>query len=181
MCPGLKGEACTMLRVDNANKLVAYRRWKSGTTNQDVVVVANFAGVARTNYSLSFPQTGNWYARFNSDSTRYGTDYGDIGSSLVTAQGANPTGAITIGPYSALVLSQVPFPPQLTVSQTGSVITVSWPAAFSGWVLDATPSPAPNQPSWVQVPTAQYLTNSTSIFINATASASNSFYRLRLP
>jgi 1,4-alpha-glucan branching enzyme len=179
--PGLKGEACSMLQVDNANKLVAYRRWKSGTANQDVVVIANFANVARSNYSLPFPQAGNWYAHFNSDSTRYGADYGNIGSSVVTAQGANPTGAITIGPYSALVLSQLPYPPQLTVSRGSGFITVSWPAAFSGWVIDATPSLAPNPPSWVQVPTAQYLTNSTAVFINVAAPEGNSFYRLRLP
>ena len=179
--PGLKGEACSFLQVDNANKLVAYRRWNSSTTGQDVVVVANFASTARSNYSLSFPLAGNWYAHFNSDSTRYGADYDNIGSSVVTAQGANPTGAITIGPYSALVLSQLPYPPPLTVSQAGGVITVSWPAAFSGWVLDAAPSLASNPPGWVQIPTAQYLTNSTAVLIDVAASTGNSFYRLRQP
>ena len=178
--PGLQGEACAMLQVDNANKLLAYRRWQSGTTNQAVVVIANFAGVARTNYSLSFPQAGNWYARFNSDSTRYGADYGNIGSSVVTAQGANPTGALTIGPYSALILSQLPYP-QLTVSRAGGVTTVAWPTAFSGWVLEAAPSPATNPPAWVQLPAAQYSTNSSAVFIHVTASAGDGFYRLRSP
>ena len=178
--PGLQGEACAMLQVDNANKLLAYRRWQSGTTNQAVVVIANFAGVARTNYSLSFPQAGNWYARFNSDSTRYGADYGNIGSSVVTAQGANPTGALTIGPYSALILSQLPYP-QLTVSRADGVITVAWPTAFSGWVLEAAPSPATNPPAWVQFPAAQYSTNSSAVFIHVTASAGDGFYRLRSP
>jgi len=169
-----------MLQVDNANKLLAYSRWQSGATNQAVVVIANFAGVARTNYSLSFPQAGNWYARFNSDSTRYGADYGNIGSSVVTAQGANPTGALTIGPYSALILSQLPYP-QLTVSRADGVITVAWPTAFSGWVLEAAPSPATNPPAWVQFPAAQYSTNSTAVFVHVAASAGNGFYRLRSP
>ena len=178
---GLEGEACSILQADNADKLIACHRWKSGTTNQDVVVVANFAGVARSNYSLSFPQAGNWYAHFNSDSTRYGTDYGNIGSSLVTAQGANPTGAITIGPYSALVLSQLPYPPPLASSLAGGVLTVSWPAVYGGWVLEAAPSLATNPPAWVYIPVTQHLTNATSVFVNFAASAGNSFYRLRSP
>jgi 1,4-alpha-glucan branching enzyme len=177
---GLQGEACVMLQVDTVNQLLAYRRWNSATPNQSVVVVANFAGVARTNYSLSFPQAGNWYARLNSDSTRYGADYSNIGSAVVTAQGANLTGAVTIGPYSALVLSQLPYP-QLTVSRTGAGITVSWPTAFSGWVLDTAPSLATNPPAWAQLPTAQYVTNSSAVFINVADPAGNSFYRLRLP
>jgi hypothetical protein len=98
----------------------------------------------------------------------------------VTAQGANPTGALTIGPYSALILSQLPYP-QLTVSRAGGVTTVAWPTAFSGWVLEAAPSPATNPPAWVQLPAAQYSTNSSAVFIHVTASAGDGFYRLRSP
>ncbi len=174
--PGLKGDQCSMLAVDNVNKLVAYRRWKTGTTGQDAVVVANFAGVTRSNYSLTFPQAGIWHAQFNSDSTNYSADFGNQGTSTVAA---TPNGGVTIGPYSALVFSQLPFPPRLAISLTNSSLAISWPASFTGWVLDSTPTLTGNPVPWVQVPVAQYQTNATAIFINATPSAGGSFYRLR--
>src|SRR5581483_11550792 len=104
---GLKGDKCSFLQVDNSNKLVAYRRWQSSTTNQDVVVIANFANTTWTNYVLPFPEAGNWYLHLNSDSTNYGSDYGNVGSTVVTASGSSPHGTISIGPYSVLILSQV--------------------------------------------------------------------------
>lgn len=179
--PGLKGDQCAVYELDNFNKLLAYHRWQSGTTNQDVVVVANFAGVTRSNYTLPFPEAGNWYVHFNSDSTNYGSDYSNAGPSVVTAAGTPATGGITIGPYSALVLSQAAWPPQITLSQAGGVVTVSWPSNYGGWVLDSSPTLAGSPIPWVEVPSAQYQTNATAIFLNSTPPAANAFYRLRLP
>ncbi len=178
---GLKGDQCSVLQVDNSNKLVAYRRWQSGTTNQDVVVVANFANTTWTNYVLPFPESGNWYVHLNSDSTNYGSDYGNVGNTVVIASGSSPHGTISIGPYSALILSQVSFPPQLSITQTNGLVTVSWPGAFSGWTLNSSTTPAGHPPAWTPVPSAQYQTNSTSIFINITPSGSRTFYRLSSP
>jgi 1,4-alpha-glucan branching enzyme len=179
--PGLEGDQCAVTRMDNANKLVAYRRWSSGTTGKDVVVVANFAGVTRSGYSLPFPQAGTWYVHFNSDSTNYSSDYGNIGGTVVTASGTPANGAVTIGPYSVLILSQVPPQPQLTLSRGTGGLTVSWPIAYAGWVLEATPTMAGNPPPWVQVPRAQYQTNSTTVYFSPSGSAGLSFYRLCTP
>jgi 1,4-alpha-glucan branching enzyme len=177
--PGLEGDQCSVYRVDNVNKLVAFHRWKSAAPNQDVVVIANFANATRNNYGLSFPSAGNWYVHFNSDSTNYGSDYGNVGSSIVAAGGAPASAGITIGPYSALILSQTPdAPPQLTILPTNSVVNISWPSSYFGWVLSASASLAGNAP-WVQVPTTQYQTNATAAFINVYPSGSNTFYRLQ--
>ncbi|HWX18443.1 MAG TPA: alpha-amylase family glycosyl hydrolase [Candidatus Binatia bacterium] len=179
--PGLEGDQCSVYQVDNVNKLVAFHRWKSAATNQDVVVVANFANATRSNYSLNFPSAGNWYVHFNSDSTNYGSDYGNVGSSVVTAGGSPASAGLTIGPYSALILSQTPdVPPQLMITPTNGAVTISWPNSYSGWVLAASTSLTGN-PAWVQVPSAQYQTNATSVFINASVSGSNTFYRLQAP
>ncbi len=107
LTPGLEGDRCTMLAVDNVNKLIAFNRWNSANPNQSAVVVGNFTSNTVNNYSLTFPSAGNWYVQLNSDSTTYGPDYGNIGSSMVTASGSPATGSITIGPYSALILSQI--------------------------------------------------------------------------
>jgi len=180
LTPGLEGDRCTMLAVDNVNKLVAFNRWNSANPGQSAVVVGNFTSNTLNNYSLNFPAAGNWYVQFNSDSTNYGPDYGNIGSSVVTAGGSPASAAITIGPYSALILSQVPnVSPTLTITQTGGVATISWPSAYSGWVLDTSPALAGNPPSWTQVPASQYQTNSTTVFINVDPSDDAAFYRLR--
>jgi 1,4-alpha-glucan branching enzyme len=176
--PGLKGDQCSVLQMDNSNKLVAFHRWKSSVPSQDVVVVANFASATRNNYSLNFPSAGNWYVHLNSDSTNYGSDYGNAGSSVVTASG-NPVRAnITIGPYSALILSPTPdAPPQLTITSTNGAVTISWPSSYSEWFLEATAS-LTGASSWVPVPAAQYQTNTATISTTAAAPSGNGFYRL---
>jgi len=179
--PGLEGDQCAMLTVDNVNKLIAFHRWKSTDPNQDAVVIANFADATFTNYSLNFPSAGNWYVHLNSDSTNYGPDYGNIGSSVMTASGSPATANITIGPYSALILSRTPdAPPQLTITPTNAAVQISWPNSYFGWMLDASTS-LTGSPAWSQVPTSQYQTNATSVFINVSLSGSNTFYRLSKP
>jgi len=168
-----------MITVDDANKLVAYQRWQSGASNQ-AVVVANFAGVARS-YTLAFPQAGQWYVHFNSDSTNYSADFGNIGSTVVTASSTPATGAVTVGPYSALILSQLPSQPQLTVTQSKGVTTVLWPNAYSTWTLQVATTLTGNPLPWSAVPAAQYQTNATVIYINPSPSSGPAYYRLRKP
>ena len=109
---GLKGVNVNVTNVDNANKLIAYRRWNTGAAGDDVVVVANFANASRTGYTINFPKTGTWYVQFNSDWIKYGSDYASFGTrGSVVASGNPATARIDIRNYSALVFSQVP-PPQ---------------------------------------------------------------------
>ena len=179
--PGLEGDQCSVFQVDNINKLVAFHRWKSSAPNQDAVVIAHFANSTLNNYALNFPSAGDWYVQFNSDSTNYGTDYGNIGSSVVTASGSL-SATITIGPYSALILSQVPnVSPILTITQTNDVATVSWLNSYSGWVLDSSTTLAGYPPPWNQVSASQYQTNPTTVFINVNPSDGATFFRLRKP
>jgi len=177
--PGLEGDQCNLYQVDNVNKLVAFQRWNSAAPGQSVVVIANFAKTTNVNYTLNFPAAGNWYVHFNSDSTNYGADYGNLGSAIVTATGSPARANITIGPYSALILSQIPYYPSLGISLTNQTITVSWPKTFGGWVLDTTPTLAGSPVPWTQVPAAQYLTNATSIYFNTNQPLNNPFFRLR--
>jgi len=179
VCPGLKGEQCFVTAVDNVNKLLAYRRWVSGADTQDVMVVANFANAKQTGYGLTFPRAGTWYAHFNSDATAYGSDYGNVGSSVVEAAGNPPVGAITIAPYSVLVLSQIPSVPPLTIGQSNGVVTIAWNTAPTGWVLYSTDTSAANPLPWNVVPPAQYVTNLGTIRVSLKPQAEAAFYRLR--
>jgi hypothetical protein len=99
----------------------------------------------------------------------------------VTASGSL-SATITIGPYSALILSQVPnVSPILTITQTNGVATISWLNSYSGWVLDSSTTLAGYPPPWNQVSASQYQTNPTTVFINVNPSDGTTFYRLRKP
>jgi 1,4-alpha-glucan branching enzyme len=180
--PGLKDAECEIYQEDDVNKLLAYRRWANGATNRDVFVIANFANDTLTNYVLPFPATGTWYTHLNTDSTNYGPDYGNVGSSQVVASGSPAMGAITIAPYSALILSRTPgVPPPVNIAMTTGAASLSWPNTYSGWVLDTTTTLAGNPPPWTQVASSLYQTNSATTFVNIPLTTNASFYRLRNP
>ncbi len=176
---GLEGDQCSVLQVDNANKVIAFNRWKSAAPNQDAVVIANFTGTPFVNYNVKFPATGAWYVHLNSDSTAYGPDYSNIGSSTVTASGNPATASITIGPYSALILSQTPdVPPQLTITLAGSGVTISWPSSYFEWGLSQSVSAA-GSATWSEIPPSQHQTNGNTVSVNVSPATGNSFYRLQ--
>ena len=179
LTPGLEGDQCAMLVTDNVNKLVAFQRWLSAAPNEDAVVIANFSTNTLSNYTLNFPSAGTWYVQLNSDSTNYGPDYGNIGSSVVTASGSPATANVTIGPYSALILSQIPSLPTLSITQTNNGLTVSWSTAPSGWLLYTTSSLTDSPSTWSQVSAAQYQTNGTTVFVNVSSPTGDVFYRLQ--
>jgi hypothetical protein len=100
---------------------------------------------------------------------------------VVTATGSPASGNVTIGPYSALILSQIPPIPTLTITQTNNGVTVSWPTTPPGWLLYTSPSLTGNPPAWSQVPATQYQTNGTTVYLNVSSPAGNAFYQLQKP
>ena len=121
---GLKGLNVNVSGVDNINKVLAFRRWNTGATGDDVVVVANLANTARTGYTINFPKTGTWYVQCNTDWMKYGSDYGSFGTRGSVVASGNPVAArVDIAPYSALVFSQVA-PPQPDID--GDNLPDSW-------------------------------------------------------
>ena len=177
--PGLEGDQCAMLVQDNGSKVIAFHRWKSGAPSQDAVVIANFTGATLGSYAMNFPATGNWYVHLNSDSTNYSSDYGNLGSTMVTASGTPARANVTIGPYSVLILSQTPdAPPQLAITTTNGTLTLSWPSAYSAWGLAVSASLGGN-PGWSPVSSSQYETNASTISVSIPPAGAGSFYRLQ--
>ena len=177
--PGLCGDSVNVMVADNNTKLLAFRRWKSSAVNQQAVVVANFSGVAISNYALNFPYAGNWYAHLNSDLTQYGPDYSNIGSSVLNATGIQNQVSVTVGPYSTLIFSQTPdAQPQLKVSPTNTLVNVSWPSSYFEWVLYTSPSAGSNA-VWTKVPASQYHTNGSIVSVNMNPASGYVFYRLQ--
>jgi 1,4-alpha-glucan branching enzyme len=140
--PGLGGDSCEILLADNAAKVLAFRRWDAAAPGSDTVVVANFSGSTLEARSIPFPAAGNWYTQLNTDAPTYSSDFGGAGSTTVTATGAPASGRVTIGPYSALILSRIPeVPPTLEAMTTAGSVTITWPDGYADWVLESADSP----------------------------------------
>ena len=122
---GLTGPNMTSHVVDDSAKVLAFHRWGAGANDQ-VMVVMNFSNQAITNYLIGgFPANGTWYVNLNSDLTTYGSDFGNIGSSLIQVSGSS--GRITIGPYSVLVLSLAsPVLKFTDIRVQGGQVILSW-------------------------------------------------------
>ncbi|HVV01622.1 MAG TPA: alpha-amylase family glycosyl hydrolase, partial [Verrucomicrobiae bacterium] len=103
---GLTGANLTWhaVRNDAPYKLLAFHRWGAAADDQ-VMVILNFTSSTISNYQINdWPADGTWYVNLNSDSTSYGSDFGNQGSATVNVSGGS--GAFSIGPYSALILSR---------------------------------------------------------------------------
>jgi 1,4-alpha-glucan branching enzyme len=106
---GLRGPHVRVHHVNDADKLIAFHRSEAGGPRDDVVVVANFAGRAYDAYEVGFPRGGEWKVHLNSDWEGYG--FGGHPAWSVHAGGPPQDGmpcggSLSIGPYTAVVLSQ---------------------------------------------------------------------------
>ena len=106
---GLRGKNVAVTHINDSpgNKVFAYRRW--GAANDDVMVVVNFGSARYTRYDVGVPAAVPWKARVDSDTTKYGADFGSatptaVAVSATPRDGLPATAALTLGPYSLVVL-----------------------------------------------------------------------------
>jgi 1,4-alpha-glucan branching enzyme len=107
---GLRGKNVTITHLNQSpgNRVLAFRRW--GSPDDDVVVVANFGATRYARYDVGVPGDGAWKVRLDSDSTRYGADFGSVTPTAVAVtaaprDGLAATASVTLGPYAMVVLS----------------------------------------------------------------------------
>jgi 1,4-alpha-glucan branching enzyme len=110
---GLQGDNCNVFHVNDGAKVVAFHRYDQGGPGDDVVVVLNFAEAGYPAYRIGLPRAGTWRVRFNSDWNGYDPGFGNWASYDTTADGPPQdglplSGAVGLGPYTALILSQDP-------------------------------------------------------------------------
>lgn len=108
---GLRGTGLTFLRVDNTAKLIALHRWAEGGPHDDTVVVLNFSTQVHRELPVGLPAAGHWKVRFNSDSPLYAPEFGGVDAFDVEAtgpalDGCEQSAVLTLGPYSAVVLTR---------------------------------------------------------------------------
>ena len=110
---GLCGQFINVYHVNEQANMVAFQRWDQHGPGDDVVVVLNFGHEAQGGYRIGMPAGGTWRVRFNSDAAIYSEDFGDFASLDVQAESTGQDGlaasaGVSIGPYSAIILSQDP-------------------------------------------------------------------------
>jgi len=108
---GLRGRNVAILRADANAKVFAMHRWMDGGRHDDTVVVANFANRGITDMPLGFPAAGRWTVRFNSDATRYATEFDSHDAFDIDANGPalddlDQSGLVSLGPYSVVIYSR---------------------------------------------------------------------------
>ncbi len=107
---GLSGGSTNVHHINDNGKVIAYHRWGTGGTGDDVVVVMNFSINKRQTYRIGFPHEGDWHLIFNSDSSVYADDYGDMGQDTYATpfsyDGLDFSGLVYIAPYSVQIFSQ---------------------------------------------------------------------------
>jgi 1,4-alpha-glucan branching enzyme len=110
---GLSGQHVQLIRVDDADNVIAFRRWRDGGPGDDVVVVANFHRDPREKFVIGFPAVGPWKLLLNSDWAGYSPAFGGHPSGDLTAEpgaydGLPAHAPVNVGPYSVLVYAQSP-------------------------------------------------------------------------
>jgi 1,4-alpha-glucan branching enzyme len=110
---GLRGPHVSILRADDAEKLLAFHRWRDRGPGDDTVVVVNLADRPVTDVRIGMPAGGRWRVRLNSDSPVYATEFGGMEAFDTDADGeprdGQPQSALlSVGPYAVIILSQDP-------------------------------------------------------------------------
>lgn len=132
---GFTGPNISWHTVDDTAKVLSFHRWGAGPNDQ-VMVVLNCSNTAITNYAMSgFPANGNWYVNLNSDWTKYGADFANRGSSMMSVSGG--TGSVSVGPYSVLVLSRSALP---NLDADGDGLFNGWEQQYFGSPIAANAS-----------------------------------------
>ncbi|HTS05354.1 MAG TPA: alpha-amylase family glycosyl hydrolase [Candidatus Eisenbacteria bacterium] len=112
--PGLSDPDLNIYQQDKTSDVLVYDRYrKSAAGVDDVIVVANLSGtVFSGGYKIGLPYGGTWHVLFNSDSTVYSSDFGNVGPTgpvtpIKSPYAGQPYSAtILLGDYSVLVLSR---------------------------------------------------------------------------
>jgi 1,4-alpha-glucan branching enzyme len=108
---GLCGQHVEVQHCDNANKVIAFRRWADGGPGDDVTVIANFGNRAWEDYRIGFVRQGQWKLRFNSDAKFYSDDFddfpsGDVSPEAKTHDGLPFSAPVKLAPYSVLIYTE---------------------------------------------------------------------------
>jgi 1,4-alpha-glucan branching enzyme len=110
---GLMGQHIHVHHVEEAKKVIGFRRWLEGGAGDDVVVILNLSHQAVDDIRVGVPAPGSWRVRFHSDAQVYGGDL--AGHPCVDAEavegdwdGQPYSIHLALGGYASAIFSQDP-------------------------------------------------------------------------
>jgi len=108
---GLCSHNVNVHHVNDTDKVIAFHRWERGGPWDDVIVVVNLANRSYDGYRIGLPRPGAWQVRFNSDWRGYSPLFDDhpsyaTNADPLPADGMGWSGALGLGRYAAVILSQ---------------------------------------------------------------------------
>ena len=134
---GLSGDGISIHHLNNAAKVMAFRRFEPGPDPQDVVVILNLSGTTFTSYRIGMPGTGSWRLRFNSDAQVYDPQFANTpatdGQAFAPPYDGYPVSmTVALGPYSCLIYSR-PRQGSADVNLDGTVDGIDLAAILGSW------------------------------------------------
>ncbi|UOQ52587.1 alpha-amylase family glycosyl hydrolase [Hymenobacter cellulosivorans] len=111
---GLLGQHTAITHLNDADKILAFRRWDQGGPGDETIILANFADQTHPAYTIGLPAGGQWRVRFNSDWEGYDEEFGNFESVDSEATEGEYDGlpfqaSFGLAPYSVLIISQEAF------------------------------------------------------------------------
>ncbi len=108
---GLTGQHVDVHHVNDAGKVVAFKRWYDGGAGDECIVICNFANRHHELYEFGLPNGGSWKRRFSSDRGQWSDDFGSAASGDIAADeqprdGQSHCGRVQLPPYTVLIYSQ---------------------------------------------------------------------------
>ncbi|MGA0849241.1 MAG: alpha amylase C-terminal domain-containing protein, partial [Chthoniobacterales bacterium] len=116
--------------VNEAEGWMSYER-RTGTAGESIIVAANFSAVTRS-VGVDFPEAGPWRVLLNSDSTIYGSDFGNTGPAVgasISTFGPNNYQSFQVAPFSVVVLGKTAGPVPVA-DANGNGIDDGWEILF---------------------------------------------------
>ncbi len=109
--PGLTGPHIDVFHLNDADNVLAFRRWAGNGPSDCTLVVASFSNAERRDYRIGVPAGGLWKVRLHSDEKQYGKGFGKVSCPDAAADAEGYDGMthslrVALGPYSLLILSQ---------------------------------------------------------------------------
>ena len=109
---GLCGHHVQVTHCNDAQNVIAFKRWDQGGPNDEVMVIANFAHEARDNYQIGFPMPGKWKLVFNGDWKGYSKIFDDHPSADVVAaepgyDNLSMHATVNLGGYGVLIYAKM--------------------------------------------------------------------------
>jgi 1,4-alpha-glucan branching enzyme len=108
---GLTGQSVEIRHLNQEGKVIAFRRWLDGGSNDETVVLANFSANNWDDYRIGFVSPGKWKVRLDSGASFYGGDFegsqvSEVETNDAPADGFPHSASIRLTPYSVIIFSQ---------------------------------------------------------------------------